>query len=129
MNEAMIVEAIRSVNPNPAGAMAAAAPAAVADPAAINRFQEAMGVGAAAPVTAVPFADQVAATWRIAQTEHQALIHRVRALTRLSAEHGPNVAELTELQYEVANLSFQQSVFSKVADKAANAVQTLIKNQ
>ena len=37
--------------------------------------------------------------------------------------------ELTELQYEVHNLAFQQEVVAKVADKSSNAIQTLIKNQ
>ena len=36
---------------------------------------------------------------------------------------------MLELQYEVMNLSFQQDVVTKIADKASNAVQTLIKNQ
>jgi type III secretion system YscI/HrpB-like protein len=43
--------------------------------------------------------------------------------------HGPSSAELVELQYEVMNLSFQQEVVAKVADKTSNAVQTLVKNQ
>ena len=37
--------------------------------------------------------------------------------------------EMIELQYEVANLAFQQEVVTKVADKSSNAIQTLIKNQ
>ena len=43
--------------------------------------------------------------------------------------HGPSSAELVELQYEVMNLSFQQEVVAKVADKTSSAVQTLVKNQ
>ena len=43
--------------------------------------------------------------------------------------HGPSSRELVELQYEVMNLSFQQEVVTKVADKASTAIQTLIKNQ
>ena len=42
-----------------------------------------------------------------------------------------NVAaqEMLELQYEVMNLSFQQQVVTKVAEKSATAIQTLVKNQ
>ena len=43
--------------------------------------------------------------------------------------HSLSIAEMSELQYEVANLSFQQEVVAKVADKASNAIQTLVKNQ
>jgi type III secretion system YscI/HrpB-like protein len=43
--------------------------------------------------------------------------------------HGPSSGNLVELQYEVMNLSFQQEVVTKVADKSANAIQTLVKNQ
>ena len=43
--------------------------------------------------------------------------------------HGPASGELLELQYEVMNLSFQQEVVTKVADKSSSAIQTLIKNQ
>ena len=42
---------------------------------------------------------------------------------------GEAAAELTELQYEVHNLAFQQEVVAKVADKSSNAIQTLVKNQ
>ena len=43
--------------------------------------------------------------------------------------HGPSAGDLVELQYEVMNLSFQQEVVTKVADKSSNAIQTLVKNQ
>ena len=55
--------------------------------------------------------------------------HRIRALSQLERMHGPSSAELVELQYEVMNLSFQQEVVAKVADKTSNAIQTLVKNQ
>ena len=53
----------------------------------------------------------------------------IRALSELQGRHSPSAAEMVELQYEVMNLSFQQEVVTKVADKSSNAVQTLIKNQ
>jgi len=135
MTEAMIVEAIRSAGATQSpmsAAEAAGAASAVADPSAVARFQAAMGVDptqAANAVDPIPFASQAAASWRSAQTNNQGLLHRIRALSELGRMHGPSSPELIELQYEVMNLSFQESVVSKVADKASTAVQTLIKNQ
>ena len=136
MTDEMIVEAIRSVKMNaPQNTEAAAgvgAPAPVANPDAVARFQAAMGmspVEGAAKASEVPFVDQVAATWRSAQADHQTMLHRIRALSEMGAVEGTSSAQLVRLQYEVANLSFQQEVVAKVADKSSNAVQTLIKNQ
>ena len=132
MTEAMIVEAVRAaggpqmtaVDP---GAVGASAP--VADPSAVNRFEAAMGVQGTTEVDPVPFASEVAASWRSAQANNQGILHRIRALSQLERMHGPASGELVELQYEVMNLSFQQEVVAKVADKASNAIQTLVKNQ
>ena len=135
MTESMIVEAVRAAggvaSPQPA-ADAANAAMPVADPAAVARFQAAMGVGGPADVSQVdpiPFASEVSAAWRSAQVNNQGILHRIRALSQLGRMHGPSSGELVELQYEVMNLSFQQEVVTKVADKSSNAVQTLIKNQ
>ena len=57
------------------------------------------------------------------------MLHRIRALADLRGRHAVSAPEMLELQYEVMNLSFQQDVVTKIADKASNAVQTLIKNQ
>ena len=136
MTDEMIVEAIRSVKMNApqnvdvASGTGAVAP--VANPDAVARFQAAMdapAVDGTAKVGDVPFVDQVAATWRSAQEGHQAILHRIRALSQMSVSDGTTAANLARLQYEVANLSFQQEVVTKVADKSSNAVQTLIKNQ
>ena len=105
------------------------APAPVANPSAITRFEAAMGVDAPQGVSEIPFASQVSAVWRSAQANNQGMLHRIRALTELRAEHSLSAADLVELQYEVMNLSFQQDVVTKVADKSSNAVQTRIKNQ
>ncbi len=141
MTESMIVEAIRSAGgaTSPMSAAGAAgavqSPASVADPAAVSRFEAAMAAGGPAPVSAVqdadpiPFASQASAAWRSAQVNNQGLLHRIRALSELGRLHGPSAAEMVELQYEVANLAFQQEVVTKVADKSSNAIQTLIKNQ
>ena len=138
MTDTMIVEAVRAAGGAAApqtAADAAAATSAVADPSAVARFEAAMGasaVGGAAPVQAadpVPFANELAASWRSAQTNNQGILHRIRALTELRMQHSPSAPELVELQYEVANLAFQQEVVTKVADKSSNAIQTLVKNQ
>ena len=132
MTESMIVEAVRAAG---GPQMAAADPgatnalASAADPSAVSRFNAAMGVQGTAEVDPVPFASEVSAAWRSAQTNNQGILHRIRALSQLGRMHGPASGELVELQYEVMNLAFQQEVVAKVADKASNAIQTLVKNQ
>ena len=136
MTEAMIVEAVRAVQSgtttDPAAMGAVNAPSSAADPAAVERFQAAMGVGGANAPTAVdpvPFASEVSAAWRSAQVNNQGILHRIRALSQLGTMRMPSAGELVELQYEVMNLAFQQEVVTKVADKSSNAIQTLVKNQ
>ena len=134
MNEAMITEAVRAVQPSAAqgGADPTFASERVANPNAVSRFQAAMAAeGPQAPAQAdpIPFASEAAATWRAAQANNQGILHRIRALSDLRETHSPSMVNLIELQYEVMNLTFQQEVVTKVADKASNAVQTLIKNQ
>ena len=125
MTEQMMVEAVRAVG-GPASQLSAdeaQSVSGVADPSAVSRFQAAMDVDP------VPFASEVSAVWRTAQVNNQGLLHRIRALTDLRNTHSPSMPNMIELQYEVMNLTFQQEVVTKVADKASNAVQTLIKNQ
>ena len=136
MTDPMIVEAIRSIKlnqaENAAGVQGATAPQAVASPDAVARFEAAMGVektNGTSLVNGVPFAEQVTSLWRSTQASNQDHIHRIKALSELNGSIGFSSADLLELQYEVASLSFQQEVVTKVADKSSNAVQTLIKNQ
>ncbi|MBQ6473630.1 MAG: hypothetical protein IJJ33_16710 [Victivallales bacterium] len=135
MTDSMIVEAIRSVrgvSPTSAADTPAGAAAPVASPESVARFQAAMAapVEETAAVESIPFVDQASRVWHSAQENRQGLLHRIRALSAMNAAPGgPSAASLMELQYEVANLSFQQEVVTKVADKTSNAVQTLIKNQ
>ena len=131
--ETLAIEAIRasqSATAAQTGAAAAAAgPSAAPSASAVSKFQAAMAVDAPQGVSAIPFASQVSAVWRSAQANNQGMLHRIRALTELRAQHSLSAADLVELQYEVMNLSFQQDVVTKIADKSSNAVQTLIKNQ
>ena len=136
MTDSMIVEAIRSVKSQDVEGtretLAVGAAAPVANPASVERFQAAMATESVAETTkvdAIPFADQMASAWRTAQADHQGLLHRMRALSEMNGKDGLTAAHLTELQYDVMTLSFQQEIVTKVADKASNAVQTLIKNQ
>ncbi len=134
MNDAMIVEAVRAVQPSVAQDAVDSPLAAdrVANPAAVSRFQAAMAAeGPQSPAAAdpVPFASEATAAWRSAQVNNQGILHRIRALSDLRETHSPSMVNLIELQYEVMNLSFQQEIVTKVSDKASNAVQTLIKNQ
>ncbi len=115
-------------------AMAANAPAAVSQSAAVSRSaavsqSAAVSRSADSSAASIPFASQVSAAWRSAQVNNQGMLHRIRALSELRNRHSLSAAEMVELQYEVMNLSFQQEVVTKVADKTSNAVQTLIKNQ
>lgn len=132
MTESMIVEAVRAAGgPQAAasGQYAANASAPVADPSAVSRFEAAMGVQGTTAIDPIPFASEVSAAWRSAHVNNQGILHRIRALSQLERMHGPASGELVELQYEVMNLSFQQEVVAKVADKTSNAIQTLVKNQ
>ena len=123
MTEAMMVEAVRAATAN--GSMAGAAVQAVPDPAAVERFMAAMSPEKAA---GVPFAAQIAETWRTVEGNYQGILHRVKALAEIRESHYPSAAELSELQYEVANLTFQQEVATNIAKKASDAVSTLVKN-
>ena len=128
--ETLAIEAIRaSQSATAAQTAAAAGPSAAPSASAVSKFQAAMAVDAPQGVSEIPFASQVSAVWRSAQANNQGMLHRIRALTELRAQHSLSAADLVELQYEVMNLSFQQDVVTKIADKSSNAVQTLIKNQ
>ena len=128
--ETLAVEAIRASQSataaQTAGQAAAAGPSAPPSASAVAKFEAAMAPDAP---TEIPFASQVSAAWQSAQANNQGMLHRIRALSELQGRHSPSAAEMVELQYEVMNLSFQQEVVTKVADKTSNAVQTLIKNQ
>ena len=128
--ETLAVEAIRASQSataaQTAGQAAAAGPSAPPSASAVAKFEAAMAPDAP---TEIPFASQVSAAWQSAQANNQGMLHRIRALAELQGSHSLSAAEMVELQYEVMNLSFQQEVVTKVADKTSNAVQTLIKNQ
>lgn len=128
MLDPMIVEAISSMQRTQAvqSWQSVQDPLPVADPAAVAKFQAAMAPDEPA---AIPMASEVSAIWRSAQENYQGMVHRIKALTETSATRSLSAVELGELQYEVANLAFQQEVVAKVADKASTAIQTLIKNQ
>ena len=132
MSEVLPIEAIRPVTPDdPALPPGASAPAPVASPSAVARFEAAMAAdapSAVAPADPIPFADAATAAWRTAQIDNQTILHRIRDLSFDGVTHASSV-ELLQLQYDVANLAFQQEVVTKVADKTSTAIQTLIKNQ
>ena len=128
--ETLAVEAIRaSQSATAAQTGAAAGPSAAPSASSVSRFEAAMAASAPQGVSEIPFASQVSAAWRSAQANNQGMLHRIRALTDLRGRHAVSAPEMLELQYEVMNLSFQQDVVTKIADKSSNAVQTLIKNQ
>ena len=99
MTESMIVEAVRNVSAtNSPEQMAgvANAVAGVPDPAAVGRFQAAMGVQEPDAVDPIPFADQASAAWRSAKANNQGILHRIRALSQLGKMHGPSAPEMVE---------------------------------
>ena len=129
--ETLAVEAIRasqSATAAQTGAQAAG-PSAPPSASAVSKFQAAMAADAPQGVSEIPFASQISAVSRSAQANNQGMVHRIRALSELQGRHSLSAPEMVELQYEVMNLSFQQEVVTKIADKSSNAVQTLIKNQ
>ena len=130
MNEAMIVEAVRAARPvTDVAPQAPNAPQPVANPSAVARFQAAMGVDGPREADPIPFASEATAVWRSAQINNQGIMHRIHALTQAKQlGNSPSVLQMTELQYEVANLSFQQEVVTNVAKKASTAIETLVKN-
>ena len=131
MTEAMIVEAVRAAG-TATNQVQVPAVAPVADPSAVARFEAAMGAGGAQPVSSadpIPFASEASAAWRSAQANNQGILHRIRALSEMRGRNNVAAQEMLERQYEVRNLSFQQQVVTKVAEKSATAIQTLVKNQ
>ena len=131
MTDAMIIEAVRQAGASQtlSNADAVGGTGAVADPSAVARFDAVYGAEAPQAVDRVPFASEIAASWQAARADNQGILHRIKALSEMSAKHSFSAPEMIELQYEVANLAFQQEVVAKVADKSSNAIQTLVKNQ
>lgn len=125
MTETAIVEAVRAAGTGLDPQMIADTIKNVPDADAVARFEAAMTPSAP---TDIPFAAQVSETWHVAQDNRQGILHRIKALTELRGVNGPSMAQLTELQYEVMNLTFQQEVVTDVAKKSSEAVSTLVKN-
>ena len=125
MTDTMLLAAVESAKP--AAALSMANGVAVAeDPEAVMRFARALN-GACGEEP--PFLGRLAHAWSDAYGNHQGIIHRMKALSELGQMSSPSLAQLTELQYEVHNLAFQQEVVAKVADKISQGIQTLVKNQ
>jgi hypothetical protein len=125
MTDTMLLAAVESAKPVAALSMANGV-AAAEDPEAIMRFARALN-GACGEEP--PFLGRLAHAWSDAYGNHQGIIHRMKALSELGQMSSPSLAQLTELQYEVHNLAFQQEVVAKVADKISQGIQTLVKNQ
>ena len=132
MTEAMIVEAVRAASqarqtemPHLDSAAGVSAP----DPASVVRFQTAMGVQGPGAADPVPLVSEASAAWQAARSTNQELLHRIQALAQLGRTTGASAMDLVELQYDVMNLSFQQEVVTKIADKSSSAIPTLFKNQ
>lgn len=125
MTDTMLLAAVESAKPAAALSMANGA-AAAEDPEAVMRFARALN-GACGEEP--PFLGRLAHAWSDAYGNHQGIIHRMKALSELGQMSSPSLAQLTELQYEVHNLAFQQEVVAKVADKISQGIQTLVKNQ
>ena len=127
MTEIAVIEALRSVQGvDPTAQVAQAANVQqTADPNAIEAFNAAMGVERTGEI---PFASQISGAWQGAQDSYQAHLHRLRTLSESGDNGTMSVANMSALQYEVANTNFQLEVTVSVAKKASDAVQTLVKN-
>lgn len=127
MTEAMIVEAVRAAGGTHAleAAQATGAAQATLDPQAVQAFQNAMAPTGVSPV---PMATQVAETWSAAQANYQTILHRMTALSDMTRIGRVSAAQLTELQYQVMSLGFQQEVVTNISKKASDAISTLVKN-
>lgn len=125
MTESMIVEAVRAVSGNGGMPSDGGLATQAIDPTAVEQFEAAMDVDGPTPI---PFAEQVAATWKTAEVNYQGILHRIKSLSAIREQHYPSIAELSEMQYEVANLAFQQEVATNIAKKSSDAVSTLVKN-
>lgn len=124
MTDTMILAAVESAKPMAALSMANGV--AVENPEAVMRFAKAIqGAFGEEP----PFLGRLSLAWSNAYGNHQGIIHRMKALSELGQMSSPSLVQLTELQYEVHNLAFQQEVVAKVADKISQGIQTLVKNQ
>ena len=132
MTEMALVEAMRGVTSsqsvNALNAAQMQQTAAVADPHAVQAFEAAMSAQAPSEVGATPFASQISEAWRGAQDVYQSHLHRLKSLSESGVMGTMSVAQMSALQYEVANTNFQLEVTVSVAKKASDAVQTLVKN-
>lgn len=129
MTEAAIVEAVRAVSAADRMQMNAAAQTTpVADPAAIDAFQAAMAVDEPEKVASVPFADQIAATWRTAENAEQIHLHRMNDIAAPGEKRILSAMELASMQYELVTMNFNLEMTLSVAKKTSDAVTTLIKN-
>lgn len=124
MTELAIVEAVRAAG-GAGAAQAAQSVQQAVDPQAVQAFQNAL---APEPVAEIPLAAQIAETWGASQSAYQQHLHRVTALTDMTKMGRVSMAQLSQLQYEVASLTFQQDVVTNIAKKASDAVSTLVKN-
>jgi len=79
--------------------------------------------------TRVPFADRVGEAFHAAEARQFETYGKLHKLVDVSKNRTLSLTELMELQYQVANLSIQQELVTKVIDRGSQAIQTLFKNQ
>jgi len=77
----------------------------------------------------IPFADRLGEAFQIAQIRQYDLYAELESMAKSSATGMLPMTELMKLQYQVANLAFQQDLVTKVIDRGSQAIQTLFKNQ
>ena len=112
--------------------------APTADPQAIQAFTEVMEsqsirpenqVMPEPPISQIPFADRVGEAFKLAEAGQFATYEKLHDFAKASDLKTMSLAELMEMQYQVANLAFQQELVAKVVDRSSQAIQTLFKNQ
>ncbi len=108
------------------------------DAALVEKFNQVMATADIRPEnqivqpptpTPIPFADRVGQAFRAAEARQFETYGKLHDMVETSKSKTLSLTELMELQYQVANLSIQQELVTKVIDRGSQAIQTLFKNQ
>ena len=108
------------------------------DAATVEKFNEIMATADIRPEnqivqpptpTPIPCADRVGQAFRAAEARQFETYGKLHDMVETSKSKTLSLTELMELQYQVANLSIQQELVTKVIDRGSQAIQTLFKNQ
>ena len=124
MTETVAIEAVRAAGGANWMQQSAAMPQ-TPDPDAVAAFADAMATPAP---DAVPFAQQIAETWRGAEVGNQRNLQTAVKMLGVGEHRILSLGEFSRLQYELSEASFQMEITTLVAKKVSDTVSTLVKN-